>query len=292
MKVYAIIVTYNPDIFKLEKSIRRILKEVNGIIICNNSKEKMDIDIEKVEVIELGTNLGIAKAQSIGMEKAFKKYNVDFIVQFDQDSLMDQGMIEGLIKIYYENLKKGNLLMIGPQEYDIDTKKEDRIMFFNKKKIKGNKDLIYVNTIISSGCLISKEIYNVNGKMLDDWFIDIVDFEYCWRAKKNGIRTCKAKKIKLAHKLGNGKIKTRIGLKVNIGAPIRHYYQYRNTLYALKESYVPIKWKISSLIKLLIKLLTYRFILDDGKERMNFMIYGIRDFYLNKKGKYESKVDK
>ncbi|MGL4357752.1 MAG: hypothetical protein ACRCSY_03485, partial [Cetobacterium sp.] len=162
------------------------------------------------------------------MKKAFENGS-DFIIQFDQDSLMDKGMIKKLLETHKKLLLSGEKVgIIGPEEYDIDS--------FEKKKIKKykNKEILNgvfkVELIISSGCLISKEIYKEIGEMKEEWFIDVIDFEYCWRVKENGYGVYKDVKAKLAHKLGDGKIKSKINIKIPLGSSIRHYYQFRNIM--------------------------------------------------------------
>ncbi|MGL4934739.1 MAG: glycosyltransferase family 2 protein [Cetobacterium sp.] len=283
-KIYAIVVTYNPELKNLNESLDRILKEVDGVIVCNNSIQNLNILKKNVECFNFGENLGIARAQSIGMKKAFQEYNADFIIQFDQDSLIDSGMIQKLIQVYNTKYSKNILAIVGPQNYDKDTLKEEHEKFFNRKKDLEDRNIIEVEVLISSGCLISKDVYYKNGSMKDEWFIDIVDFEYCWRAKKNNIKILKVKDAKLAHKVGNGKTKTKIGLKIETWSPIRHYYQFRNNLYALKLDYVPLKYKISIIIKFLFQFLFYRYLLKDGIIRKDYMKKGINDFVQKKVG--------
>lgn len=289
-KIYAIIVTYNPDMENLKKSIERIEREVDGIIICNNSNKMIEVKNDKIEYINFETNLGIAKAQNVGMKRAFGIYKADFIIQFDQDSLMDVGMIKVLKKTYIEYYKKNkNISIIGPQEYDKDTLEEEKIKFYNKKNT-SNTDIIQVEVLISSGCLISKEVYFKIGGMKEEWFIDIVDFEYCWRAKKNGVEILKLKNARLAHKLGEGKVRTRLGFKINIGSPIRHYYQFRNILYSLSLNYIPLKWKVGSVIKLLFKILFYKILLKDGKVRVEYMKKGIIAYFRGDKNRIDTNL--
>lgn len=280
-KVIAVIVTYNPDIKQLNLNLERIEKEVNKIIICNNSIYDLEINKKNIEVLNFRENLGIARAQNIGMDKAFQDGG-DYIIQFDQDSTMDKGMINKLVLNYETLLRKGYKEgIIGPLEYDRDSLERDK----NQKGKEVMNGIYEVDKIISSGTLISKEIYNKSGKLLEEWFIDLVDFEYCWRIKNLGYKIYKDTTVGLAHKIGKGKIKSKLGIKIQLWSPFRQYYEFRNRMYSIKMRHIPLKWKIKTIFVLLGKYIIYPLILEDGKERKIFMKQGIKDFLSNKTGK-------
>lgn len=284
-KIIAVVVTYNPNMNQLILNLKKIGKEVEKIIICNNSIYNLEFNEKNIEILNFGKNLGIARAQNIGMEKAFREGG-DYVIQFDQDSTMNEGMIYKLVQNYETLLRKGKKEgIIGPLEYDRDT--------FEKEKVKKRKEVIKgiyeVDEIISSGTLISKKIYKENGKLLEEWFIDLVDFEYCWRIKKAGYKIYKDTTVGLAHKIGQGKIKSKLGIKIQLWTPFRQYYEFRNRLYSLRISYTPLIWKVKTVFVLLGKYIIYPLILKDGKERKKFMNQGIKDFILNKTGELKLK---
>lgn len=59
-------------------------KQTDIVIVCNNSDYDVKFEDEQVMYLTLGENLGIAKAQSIGMKWAFEN-GADFVLD-DQDS--------------------------------------------------------------------------------------------------------------------------------------------------------------------------------------------------------------
>jgi len=90
MKTIVIYVTYNADIDLLRKSIKSIYSQIHKIIIIDNTPNK-DINLEKIkndiiEIIYLENNLGIAKAQNIGIKKALEN-SYDYIMLSDQDTI-------------------------------------------------------------------------------------------------------------------------------------------------------------------------------------------------------------
>ncbi|MFL4236847.1 glycosyltransferase, partial [Escherichia coli] len=107
MKIFAVIVTYNPNIDSFIRNLSAILGQVDTIIIVDNSNEencqvslKNHVDnINNVILIQPNENLGIAYAQNIGFMQALKS-NADFVITFDQDSSVDSDLIDGLYSEY------------------------------------------------------------------------------------------------------------------------------------------------------------------------------------------------
>ena len=264
-KIYSILVAYNSKEDELSSAVQRLQAQTDIVIVCNNSDYDVKFDDNKVKVFNFKDNLGIAQAQSIGMEWAFEN-GADFILQMDQDSILDDNLVGSLLKCYEELIKTGNKVgLVGPQDFDKDTKE------LNKARVKKGKyieDTNYVSLeqTLSSGSLIPKNIYELIGGMDDNLFIDAVDSEYCWRIRKNGFLVIKNNNALLAHKLGDGKKKILGFLSVGVPSPIRHYYQTRNVLLLLRRDYVPNYWKYSGLVKILFKLLVYPFTLDRDRK--------------------------
>lgn len=283
-KIYSILVAYNPDTEELNEAVERLKKQTDIVVVCNNSNYDVKFEDEQVKVFNFGENLGIAKAQSIGMKWAFEN-GADFILQMDQDSIPHDDLVEKLLECYEELTEKGYKVgLVGSQDYDKDTKEQSKSIINKEQNLKGTSYAV-VPDILSSGSLISKLIYDLVGGMDDELFIDIVDFEYCWRIRDRGSLIIKNKDALLAHKLGDGKKKLFGLVSVNIGSSFRHYYQFRNILMMMNRNYVPFKWKISELMKLLFKLVFYPIGLKDGSERFSFMLLGIKDFIKGKRGK-------
>ena len=78
-KIYSILVAYNPDLEELNQAVERLKKQTGIVIVCNNSDYDVEFEGEQVKVFNFGENLGIAKAQSIGMKWAFEN-GADFIL--------------------------------------------------------------------------------------------------------------------------------------------------------------------------------------------------------------------
>ena len=97
MKVYSIIVCFNPNVYRLFKLCSDLINQKSKIVLVDNSINSClnDLVNENIELIQLGDNLGIAKAQNIGIQHVFKQ-NADIFVFFDQDSEIENNFLSNL----------------------------------------------------------------------------------------------------------------------------------------------------------------------------------------------------
>ncbi|MBP2167467.1 rhamnosyltransferase [Erwinia toletana] len=289
-KVVTVLVTFNPDLTLLNQSVDNLLLQTDKVIICDNSDGSLNADYlpkdERIIIISHGKNIGIAAAQSVGMEIAFVKENADFVLQMDQDSLAKPDMVEQLLSAYNEltahNVKVG---LVGAQDFDRYTNE------VNKARVKKGKPVVQnhymqVSCTLSSGSLIVKDAWMAVGGMADELFIDAVDHEYCWRLQRAGFQVVRNTRALLGHRLGDGKFKILNILNVGMPSPFRHYYAVRNALILMRRNYVPVYWKLSSLAKILFKWVVYPVFLPDGKKRLIFITQGIWDGLRNRTGEY------
>jgi rhamnosyltransferase len=292
-KIYTVLVTYNATTQDLKQAVNELLKQTSFIVICNNSKVVLDYNHPRIKVLNFGDNLGIARAQTLGMEWAYED-GADFVLQMDQDSMPDPDMVKLLLDSYMAlGIANYNVGLIGPLDYDRYTKKLHSTKLNPASCQRGEvapdfEEIIFVDSMISSGSLIPKKSFQSIGGMLDELFIDAVDFEYCWRLKANGFSIVRNNKARLAHRFGEGRVSILFGFDVYVSAPIRHYYAFRNVLYLFDLSYVPTYWKIRSVFKIIFKLLFYPFILNNGFDRFKFMLLGIKDGFRKKMYRIDS----
>lgn len=287
-KIIAVIVTYNPDYNEFLISLETTLRQVDSVIIVNNSISKLNISNSRIKIVELGKNYGIALAQNIGMNVA-KSDGADFVLQMDQDSILMPNVVNLLFNSYVNLINKGYKVgLVGPIDFDKDSKIYNKARIFRGKKI--DKFNYYeVSATFSSGALIPIEAYSVTGGVNNKLFIDAVDTEFCWRLRKHGFRVFINYDAHLAHKLGQGKLKTYL-LSLQICAPFRLYYLCRNIIHLTKIKYVPIFWKYACLFKTLAKFIVYPFVFKDWLTRYKYMINGIKDGFFDRWGEFDRPI--
>ncbi|MCC2596158.1 glycosyltransferase family 2 protein [Pusillimonas sp. MFBS29] len=275
-KTYAVLVAYRLPPDELAQAIANIAGQVNEVVVCNNSPDDYVHAGDHVHVLNFRDNLGVARAQSLGMAHAFE-HGADFVLQMDQDSVADEHMVARLLQAYDELCRLGHKPgLVGAQDYDNVTGAISRPRVQKGQVITGT-DYLSLSETLSSGSLIPRAAYEAVGGMDDGLFIDAVDFEYCWRLRAHGFLVVKNPAALLGHSLGEGRKKVLGLIGVGLPAPFRHYYAFRNALHLMKRSYTPWYWRFSSLAKMAFKLVVYPFALDHGGKRLGFMIKGIRD---------------
>ncbi|WP_429140937.1 glycosyltransferase family 2 protein [Aeromonas veronii] len=288
--IYSVLVVYNPLNDEAILAIEKLKEQSDFVVVCNNSDKGYVVpSIDKTKVFNFNENLGIAKAQSIGMTWAFDN-GAEFIVQMDQDSILAPNTISSLVDRYREMTAKGYKIgVIGPRHFDKVTNEVDEGRIIKGKNIEGTTCEI-IHATISSASLIPKVAFDKVGLMDDGLFIDSVDWEYCWRLRKNGFITLRCNDILLGHRVGNG-IKHLFGpVNVRVPSPIRHYYHTRNLFLLSRRSYVPLYWKLSNYTKLIFKLAVYPFAFDDGWTRFNYLCKGIKDGVIGRYGRIDLAV--
>jgi len=261
MRAIAIIVTYNPELLTLQKTILVLKKQNIEVIIVDNSVNFnfSSINLDSVEIILNNYNYGIAKAQNIGITYALKR-NVDFICFFDQDSNIPDNFFRDMIDCRKFDVES----VFSPLIVDEQTGEELPSFLLSKfgMPIKifsnGVTDEFFVDLVISSGTVVTSKTFELVGKMNEDLFIDLVDFEWCFRCKKFNVPITCVPSVKMKHSIGVRKSP----LTGTIHNPFRNYYKQRNPFYLLSYSHVPklysIKLIIISLIQSFIMIVSQR----------------------------------
>lgn len=277
-KIGCVLVLYNPNKILLKDVLLAINNQVDGIFISDNSPQKTEFDFSVYRNITyyfMGGNKGIASAQNVGI-RYFEQSNYDFIFFLDQDSICPDFLVENLYKNYFF-LKERNIRVgaVGPRPYNrVENKKYEGAI---TKGVKITNNITELNELISSASFIPIENFRVVGYMEDDLFIDGVDFEWCWRAKKiNNLRFFIAEDVMLSHQLGD-KNMFFLFKKISVHNPFRQYYRYRNFFKLIKRDYVPLYWKVSNLVKYFIKYFYFPFFVSPRKEYFYNINRGVYD---------------
>lgn len=255
MKIFSVVVTYNPNIENLSKLVNVLnLIGCTPIIVDNNSLNNSSIkNIKNIQYIGRDINSGIASAQNIGINNAME-LGAEKIVFFDQDSEISDDFINKLIESYnHVELKGVKIAAIGPQFIDktFDFYAPGLIVKSNglieKVDIKNITQPQEVGLIISSGSLISVSVLKDIGLMNEDFFIDYVDTEWCFRALEKGYKIYVSDKAVMYHSVGESTI-TIFGKTCPVHSAYRRYYRVRNLFLMKNIEHVSKLWIISMLI--------------------------------------------
>lgn len=248
MEIAAIIVTYNPEIKVLNDLVSMLSTQVNRVIIVdNNSKNNDDIVFldENVTVIKENCNIGLAKAQNLGIKSVID--TCTHVLIFDQDSSISSDFVDRQLKCENELLKDNiKLSAVGPAFIDENTQYEYPVTIYKGPFIKHvsiEDKPVKATFIIASGSLIRTSVLKDVGLMLDDFFIDFVDVEWCLRANSKGYSCFINPYVKMSHCIGELRIK--IGRRmISMHSDFRKFYIYRNGMFMLRLPYVPFGYKL------------------------------------------------
>ena len=274
INIAIITVLYNPS----EEHLLHITKfctteldkyKIHRIFVDNSNSICSALENSDLHYIFNNGNKGIAHAQNIGILKA-KQLNCEYVIFFDQDSVFDFNYVKSIIDEYKRiKIIDRQIAILGPTVVDKETNKT------YKTEAELNKSHSKVHTIISSGSVVETSTLDIIGGLEDNLFIDLVDHEWCWRAKSFGYTCYQTTVVSLNHKVGCYN-KSILGFPVIISAPFRYYYKYRNFLWMLKRSYVPFSWKITNLLRKIIEFIIIPFITKD-MIYVNYIFQGISD---------------
>lgn len=282
--ICSIIVTYNSKIERLSSILSKVSLTTH-VIICDNSTDEHAVSsIVKLasdtgaDYLRMDGNVGISKAQNIGIERSFE-HGANYLFLLDDDSIPQDNLPLNLMQSYVTLLSGG----FNPGAVCARAVNFDGIDIGNIKSIKG-KFSKCIN-MMSSGSLIPVSVIHDVGFMDEALFIDCVDFDWGWRAINKGYELAQANDLFIEHNLGDVYFKFGF-IQFGIAAPIRHYYQYRNILKMIFRPYVPALWKFKQILVLLLKLIFIPIIVKPRISRFNYMLQGIKDWAKHVGGKY------
>ena len=280
MNTTALVTLYYPD-DSVRKNVVQLSMLVDKVVLLDNTPDcdnsGLFADMHNVEYVAFKKNCGLSEAFNHCLKTL--KENC-YIVFFDQDSWCPENLMAQL-KADYEICREmlGEQGIIGPVYFE---KNAGKIMLPKRKKVIAD-GLYAVSSIITSGMFTELEVMKRIGFWNEEIFLDMADWDICWRTQKAGMFCCLSENVVLIHSLGKGEKK--IGfMRIKTGAACRVYYQIRDCLRLMKKLYVPFKFKVRFFFMLTIRPIVHFIFLGDKKERLRYFVKGIRDYKDNRYG--------
>lgn len=294
--VFAIVVTYNPDIVVLGKLLDSLLPQVGrAVIIDNCSSAAIENFIQKskyqnLEFFRLDKNYGIAHAQNVGISKADIN-STKFFLLSDQDSKPAKDMVAELRKAAIILIDSGRkVAALGPYFTDVRQNNPSpfsRIEGLSLKRQHAEKqgNIVEVDHVIASGCLIPISALDSVGLMNSDLFIDYVDIEWCIRAKSRGFQSFGVFSSTMNHSLGDEHVNF-MGRKITLHSPLRHYYLVRNGFWLYKQKNIPFNWKLVDGCRMLLRMCFYSIFAKPRGRHVKMMLKGLLHGLYSRLGPY------
>ena len=103
--IAGILVSYEPEAQTLSSTFASLLPQLEHLFLVDNGSSIDPADLldlkseERLTIIRLDENLGIAAAQNVGIAAA-REMGADFVVLSDQDTVYPQGAMSQLIDVF------------------------------------------------------------------------------------------------------------------------------------------------------------------------------------------------
>lgn len=234
MTVAAVVVCYEPDLDELKVNLARVAPQVDFLFLVDNSEPGVDLSVfYATQVFSMGVNKGIGWAHNIGIRAAIES-GADRVLLLDQDSFIEPHTVQILSEALDVHPK---CAAVGPQYLELNSEQVSRFVqiepfWQSRTKTVCAKKYCDVDALISSGMLIRSSAYLAVGEMREDYFIDYVDTEWCFRAKAHGFQLLGLNEVLMNHRIGAKSVRLWFGVwrQVPIHMPGRYYFLFRNAL--------------------------------------------------------------
>lgn len=229
-KIGAVIITFNPVIKQLKRNIASVKENIgdNFIIVDNGSCNEQELkkEFETDNLLLLGSNKGIGKAQNVGFDVLEKK-GFEWVLLLDQDSVIPSKTVEKLKATKQFSEKSTGIIALSIGE-----------------KGTTNRGVVKKNDVIASGSFIRMNAWKKAGGMDEELFIDYVDFDFDARVVEAGYLIYQDTNIIMEHEIGESIYAPIRGKMLLMGkrkgifsdhSPIRLFYFYRNSIIVKKR---------------------------------------------------------
>lgn len=284
--VYAVIVSYLPDLVKLANLLDAVVPQVQGVVVVDNGSpdtvlawlQSRQLPVTH-RVVPLADNLGIARAQNYGIRVA-REAGADHVILFDQDSAPASNMVTLLLTTAQRQAARGiKVAGVGPNY--LDSRQGNPPPFIKVSGLRVQRQLcttpdavVEVDYLIASGCLIPMSTIDEVGGMRDDFFIDYVDIEWGLRAKTLGFQSFGVCGAMMAHDLGDEPIEF-LGKRYPLHSPLRHYYHFRNATWMYRQGWLPVQWRLADGWRLVLKFGFYTLFAKPRFRHLGMMVKGV-----------------
>lgn len=239
-RVVAIISTYQPSA-ELLQHCAQLAPQVSKIIVVDDGSDERahstltQLTEHDVLVERMGENRGIGAAINTGVDRA-RELKPEFVVTFDQDSEVPEGFVDSLVTEYDRLVTLRHRVGMVAPEYFSSTP---------QTRIAQTHDFLEAYAPIQSGLLMPLSAIDELGPQRADYFIDLIDTEYYFRAHRAGFVAACVPGLSLPHGFGNRLFVHAFGRQLHkkngrprmvaVSTPFRYYYRVRNRILLNRE---------------------------------------------------------
>ena len=297
--VCAVIVSFRPDLPRLQKLVESVMAQADRVLIVDNgsapdalARMQSWVDGYGVNLIELGENRGIAAAHNAGIRHAMANAFA-YVLLLDHDSRLRPDCVAELRRASEHLTRSGvKVAAVGPEFHDETTGRRAPFRRYSRWGFRNivaadRSDVIETSVLISSGSLISCASLQSIGMMDENLFIDGVDWEWCFRAAARGYLLFGIAAAAMDHSFGDSGVRV-LWRTIPLHSALRHYYVYRNTVLMCSMPQVPASWKWHFSLQLAGRFAIYMLLAPRRAERLRMVWRGLCDGLRGRGGRLES----
>ncbi len=298
-KVASVTVTFNPDPERLSRQLAALRAEVAEVIVVDNGSSVTGHAPplgSEVRAIDLGDNVGIAKAFNVGIAQA-RRLGAAYVLLLDHDSIPAPGMVASLTRAAEARLADHErLAAVGPRVVDARDAQDYpfiRLGWLRNRHLRCGPGggVVECDFLISSGCLIPMRALDAIGNFEEALFVDSVDFEWCSRARARGFTLHGVCDAELDHQLGDERRAIGAGGQIIVHSPERIYYMTRNRVRLYGRRYVPLKWKVKDVLRMVAKFAALMAFVPPRGEYARMTARALRDAFAGRGGRLTAPAD-
>jgi rhamnosyltransferase len=294
LAITAVIPAFHPNPTRFAKVLSALAPQCDRIVVVDNGGAR-GIAAEAsgrvgvaLEILGEGKNLGVAAAQNLGIRRALES-GAEAVLFMDQDSVAHADMVENLAEALQNLISRGyRVAACGPRYHEPDSLHFSsfvRAGIFRLGHILPSvcERTVACDFLISSGMLVPAEALHAVGEMEEALFIDHVDTEWCFRAKRGGYGCHGVQTALMEHELGRNRKNIWLGRwrQVPDHPPERLYFLARNTLWLARRPYIPTACKQHLLTRLAALAVLGLLCGQDRSLRFQAIRRGIREGFQN-----------
>lgn len=288
MRKVAGIVTFWPDLEQLPRRVAALARANDHVVVFSNSPLSeadralllaADAGSGRIEIVEAPSNVGLGRAYNLIAQQALAR-GAEAVLLADQDSDIEPDVVYELAARMAELKAAGHKpAVVGTRPVAPDGSQAVKTTrLFRNKTGASVPNTQAVDFAISSGSLVSLAAYTSVGPFREDFFIDAIDIEWCFRAWHAGFSCWAAMEASMPHRLGQGAIEVPlIKLKLTEQPPARLYTYVRNQMRMLSLRHVPMRWKLKVLPHMALQAVTYAVRSNEKRASLSAMGRGFRD---------------
>jgi rhamnosyltransferase len=264
--VAVVIVLFHPEPDNLVH-LRMLAEAGEQVIAVSNGMTPADrealSEVHGVSLIDNGENAGLAHALNQGIERALLG-GARAVLLLDQDSRITPTLIAALARTGDRLRLKGvRVGCVAPRL--VDRKAPDAIV-----GVAGEPQ-----SVATSGSLITREALHDVGPMWDALFIDGIDHEWCFRARAKGYAIVVDRDAALAHDMGDDGVRIGGRFRPVHRSPFRHFHIIRNTLWLQRCRYIPLRWRMSELLKSAYRAPIYLLVSNNRRATLSALVRAV-----------------